>query len=750
MAAGTFNPYGSAINDKSIKAITDRENILKKSNKDRNDLKQIATSTAWVKLTSSVNVLTDTEISTVEGFRKQRSYNGSKMPSGTSDKAREYILFGGTLATDGKSRRAGIESRDMASSSPAYSKYDSTGFRPMPGITNVSVKSKGQGGVLLKATVDFKVHSVEQLEDVEKLYFRPGYTALLEFGHTVFWKDKNPFKASSGTPLDTESFLKTLGPTAIAKAIESRRGKYAGNYEGLFGFITNFNWTLNNEGSYDCSIDLTSQGELLQSVEPTKATDGLTEEEIKELNEASTEKQLTYFKNTISVFFKYIHLDKPTKPVNKGKDSFKNRGEAMYAKLAVALKKKETTHEEYPTGEFNTISYRLRIQNNTGFLNAIAARLQGSDDITFITMRTFLALLNAFQMPKDIYGTKDDIAPFSLGFGNKYKTFNDHFSILPTVAVVPKVPKTELYKTFALGTKDNLTHKLASENILGGDDDDILNIYLGSTFLEQEFLALIDNVQDEGVGILDYVKSVLAKVQRALGEINKFTLRYDDVHCQWQVVDEGQPAAALSNKPVPTLQISGLGNTVSNVGVTSTISSQMSSQISIAAQGTGGNTKKDLTAYLQFNRGAVDRHIATKATTEGKTDNKTEKKKTKPLIEKVKEQFEEAHEAGDFFSIAAISLEDFDALSEEIISLHQSNLILDSNGKVDPLPIPIKLELTLKGTSGIKLHRAFKINNDLLPKAYQDYGFLVSSVGHEIGSDSNWNTSIEAQMFKLK
>ena len=48
--------------------------------------------------------------------------------------------------------------------------------------------------------------------------------------------------------------------------IQNERIASNGNYEGVFGKITNFNWTFNPDGSYDCKVDLTGMGDMMESL----------------------------------------------------------------------------------------------------------------------------------------------------------------------------------------------------------------------------------------------------------------------------------------------------------------------------------------------------------------------------------------------------------------------------------------------------------------------------------------------------
>jgi hypothetical protein len=75
---GNFRPYV----DKQIKT---RQNILSAENRDNNNLLYISGKTAWIKMTSSVNITDE-------------SYLGKQYPNLLGDGlAKAYTLFGGVL-----------------------------------------------------------------------------------------------------------------------------------------------------------------------------------------------------------------------------------------------------------------------------------------------------------------------------------------------------------------------------------------------------------------------------------------------------------------------------------------------------------------------------------------------------------------------------------------------------------------------------------------------------------------------------
>ena len=86
------------------------------------------------------------------------------------DLAKAWILEAGTSKAVG----TGIDLRYGIGPDGAYGLggTEELGYRPMPGLTSVSIDSKGTLGSLREANISFKVWNMNQLNAIEALYFR--------------------------------------------------------------------------------------------------------------------------------------------------------------------------------------------------------------------------------------------------------------------------------------------------------------------------------------------------------------------------------------------------------------------------------------------------------------------------------------------------------------------------------------------------------------------------------------------------
>ena len=176
------------------------------------------------------------------------------------------------------------------------------GFAPMPGVVGAKVEYY-KSGALSKATVKMKCFTRNQLALMDVLYMRPGYNLLLEFGWSQFLDNDGNLQTYDNffspalsyildpysPPITTEfnaksnispgfySFLpdeevKTADLNVqpshfdVLNLINKERANRFGNYEGVFGKISNFDWSFNKDGSYDCSVDLIGMGDIMESL----------------------------------------------------------------------------------------------------------------------------------------------------------------------------------------------------------------------------------------------------------------------------------------------------------------------------------------------------------------------------------------------------------------------------------------------------------------------------------------------------
>ena len=119
------------------------------------------------------------------------------------------------------------------------------GHRPAPGCTGVSVKCKGDLGTITELTINWTCWSFTDLDRMSYYYMRPGASMTVEFG----WSGR---EMSSPPPSATPD-----------KAMFSKYEWLDPNMEYYSGIISNFEWSGNADGGFDCVTTMVSGGSLL-------------------------------------------------------------------------------------------------------------------------------------------------------------------------------------------------------------------------------------------------------------------------------------------------------------------------------------------------------------------------------------------------------------------------------------------------------------------------------------------------------
>ena len=243
--------FNQPIDPSLVKQLSKRQSLMEKQDRNPLELAFLNSNTSWVKLQSSINI------------------------QDSPDAAKNNILFGGSVQltkNNALTVPSGLSVGDQSintgfSYNLQTSEFESNvlGLRPMPGITSISVENIGAYGSTRKATVNFQCWDVKQLEILEALYMRPGYTVLLEFGRSNYLNEtsdklfqvnpRNNFFDENITNL--HDYLSELYRASLLQG---------GNYDAFFGYVVNFKWAARSDGGYNCMTEILSTGEVVESL----------------------------------------------------------------------------------------------------------------------------------------------------------------------------------------------------------------------------------------------------------------------------------------------------------------------------------------------------------------------------------------------------------------------------------------------------------------------------------------------------
>lgn len=254
-------------------------------NRTSQNLSYLNSRNAWIRMSSSVNV------------------------NGTNDLAKQYILQGGTLNNITDKSVVGTPKSGIGDFSNAYSNTGRNGnpyrlgIRPMPGITSLDIKSKSAYGSLREATINFQCWDINQLEDLELLYMRPGYTVLIEWGWVPYLDNNGVYQPNFTDYYDIINKTPT-NRTTLFRELYEKSVQYAGNYDAMFGYVKNYQWSARMDGGYDCQVSVISTGEIIESLKINYLpaiidSKGLLEDEF--INQGNNpDWQIAYSKNALA------------------------------------------------------------------------------------------------------------------------------------------------------------------------------------------------------------------------------------------------------------------------------------------------------------------------------------------------------------------------------------------------------------------------------------------------------------------
>jgi hypothetical protein len=330
MSIGNGNILGEPFDAFVSSQVTQRQNLLGLDEKyinsqDATNLMWKHNNSSWIRLVSSVNITS--EKATILGLDASLSEDNL---------AKEFIIYNGVSSTGNTSFSPSSDNTQYFPKNDNFSLKNSYGFaglnqglRPMPGIESMKMSYYNRGA-LANVEIEITAYSKEQLQIIDALFMHPGYTLLLEWGHS-YYINNNDGSISKTDPanLITKPFTKMFNTKTdqytIYRSIKEERKLRSANYEGFFGIIKNFRYTYQPDGTYKITIFAVSQGDLLEKLKinvADKAAYELTNANLKTKEERSeqaiqVQKDIDIFKADIAEL--NILIKKDQEEVNNDK-----------------------------------------------------------------------------------------------------------------------------------------------------------------------------------------------------------------------------------------------------------------------------------------------------------------------------------------------------------------------------------------------------------------------------------------------
>lgn len=677
---------GGPLNKEVISQLHARSKVYSKELRSDRDIEYMNSRTGWVKLTSGVNV-------------------------GKSDAlARKYVLVGGVLGREGTN---------------TYSLFDQgLGYRPMPGITDVQITSVNRFGLLKEATVRYNCWDVSQLEELERLFMRPGFTALLEWGHSIQLKTNGTYDSTPQTV--TRFFEKEVDKQVIYSEIENLKRSSNQNYDAILGFVKNFSWSYRQDGGYDCTTSIISIGELIESMQIALDIPSVLPDYKKPVDK-SKKVESTYLQAILTCL-----------------REFKNGADIEKEYSGFLNKYKEINGEDFPEEMLRlgaTITDDKKpVANPNGF------------GFTYIPLRTFCGIVNVSLLKdsktSNIVHLNTKIRPLKAVDPNstipmcRFRTFKEHTSADPNVCVIGTMASTSFpYSQTAVD------HMQATRV---GSSDEILNIYVNVDLLSQAVKNLVNNPNAENRTLYNLFKPIFNEINYAMGEINELDFHYDDTDSTLYIVDRKVQVSPTDLSEIP---VTGLKSTVTGFNFVTKLSPAVTTMVAISAQAGGVDCGIEAESLLRWNEGLTSRVIMTRSITgeKNKEEETAEEKKTR-LEKEQKERRDSIEKAlSNFYNKTPhlYDMEDFRTIKttyKHYASTYVTEVESEDNKLAGPAGIiPFEVNIEMDGISGIKIGQAFTINSKIMPSQYNGVvGFIVTGIDNKI-SNNRWTTNLKAQ-----
>lgn len=127
-------------------------------------------------------------------------------------------------------------------------------YRPIPGIKDITVTYKGGLSAIREATINWTCWSFEDLEKLTPHFMAHGKGVLIEWGWSIPVKKKGDIPETS--LITTEEMIDGRAYSLLQDNIIAN----AGNYDAMAGIITNWEWSLRDDGGFDCTTTIVSRG----------------------------------------------------------------------------------------------------------------------------------------------------------------------------------------------------------------------------------------------------------------------------------------------------------------------------------------------------------------------------------------------------------------------------------------------------------------------------------------------------------
>ena len=719
-----MNIVGEQLYPEISEQIKVRQRIYGSQNRTPQQLEYLNARTAYVKLVSSVNIESNFLPTSPEliNLKNQGKLNSNKL-------AKSFVLFNGTQDADTNKGRGGISRDGSVVNSAAYGLGGlEFGIRPMPGILSAEVKTENRGS-LKTSTVRIKAWNRTQFEIIDLLYLRLGYSVLLEFGNAIYFKnDGKTFITNRPFSLEAAFLKGGFSTQPLLEEIQRVRLASNGNYDAIYGRVVNFSWSFVEDGSYDITIIIRSIGDVIESLKANVLVKDITTPEGEQNDQTGESPPIEAFKDKHQI------------------------GRLLFdaQKILASSSDVKGGCTSLETDLLKTIP---KISNLKHFLKQDFSGKTKSSQY-YIRLGSLLAFIENKVIPKFVKGAKKEpILSFDYDTESNlvYRTVGQ-LSMDPRVCLISvnrKYPSGNTYYYASEG--EPYAHTIADTPI-----GKVMNVYVNFEFI---LTKLEENLNPSNKSaLIDLLTSLLSGINQAIGGVNTLNPFIDVDLNLVKVIDE----TPLPNKE-NILSSLGLGRTdpaildlygyynrngvssagfVRNFGIKTEISPDLATMLTIGAQAAGSVIGEDATGLSKLNEGLTDRISPTKVDAESQNPLDDEESKLADLNNRFPKAYKDFTTSANSLGSLNDSIPTWDDESINTYYQKQIDFLAYNNAKkaIEGKQasggigfIPVSLNLTLDGISGIKIYNSLRVDTAYLPSNYPNsMDFLITGISDKI------------------
>jgi len=777
------NIVGSNPETWALDQIKLRQQLLGAPSRDSKVLAYINNKTSWIRAASSVAIQEGiiVEAQNSAGQLVRREINKSSELTGTPnyagrELAKQYVLFNGTVGLrEGQNdqliaqQKFGLTNNNSIINDFAYGFGGVTqGIVPMPGIESLSINTYNRGA-LRKAELKIKAYNRQQFAIIDALYMRPGYTLLIEWGHTIYYTGtlENPVyqQAEFNTPAFKNLFRatqndKTITQDTLLKNVRDQRTKTEGNYDGFYGKVTNFSWTYNTDGSYSITVSAISLGDVIESlninrIASTNITTDTSKNTLEKTNSLIANKDKSQFNKNLYEIYNYlvnnIGSQGTSKPIFQNSPTQIRSFNTSYVSIA----NNAAANQPIISDNYELVAINSKANINQGDKTSSSTNYP----FMYVKLKTLLEIIQNGLLIYD-----DNLTPlisFDLEANNYCYTFPYQYSLDPNICAIPfsTAPQNgdqfnfkevnNVYWDQILGDSFSTTSKFVGN---------LFNIHVNINYVSDLIVQYTDSNNE--LPLLKLLEGLMNGIQKALGGVNKFTVSYDHDTNKIKIYDDIplDPKITKTTDRQPA-QFNVLGFTrgnlegtfVTNVSLTTKISNQLATMISVGAQSRNPSDIVNATGFQRWNEGLID--IITPEKVSEVVAEKPEEAKSDPnkvMAESYNKLLSSDGVITKYYTLGQSPTKDIVdsqlSTAASVFSFVVSNYAVAEDRPTQTF-IPFDLGLEFDGFSGLKIYEKFTVSPEILPLSYPRLNFVVKGLKHDI-STSGWKTTIESLAFE--